>query len=127
MARPLSTRQIPRGLKESAFQPEGVPMADLEQLNLTLDGLEALRLADLEGLYQEEAATRMGVSRATFARVLTAARKTVADALVNGKAVEIRGGTVGRRANDRWPCPVHGGRRRRGRGCGCRRGPGGSR
>ena len=97
-------------------------MTELEQVNLTLDGLEALRLADLEGLYQEEAAQRMGVSRATFARVLTAARKAVAEALVHGKAMEISGGTVDRRAKGRWPCPVHGGRRRRGRGCRCRGG-----
>jgi predicted DNA-binding protein (UPF0251 family) len=125
MARPLSTRQIPRGLKERAFKPQGVPMAELEQLTLTLDGLEALRLADLEGLYQEEAALRMGVSRPTFARVLAAARKTIADALVNGKSVEISGGVVDRRPKSRRPCPVHGGRRRRGRGCRCRRGAGG--
>lgn len=124
MARPLSTRQIPHRLTERTFKPRGVPMPDLEQVALTLDGLEALRLADLEGLYQEEAAERMGVSRATFARILAAARKTVADALVHGKAVEISGGTVARRARGHWPCPVHGGQRRRGRGCGCRHGKG---
>ena len=122
MARPLSTRQIPRTLKGRAFKPRGVPMGELEQLNLTLDGLEALRLADLEGLYQEEAAERMGVSRPTFARVLTTARRVLAEALVHGKAVEISGGNVDRRADGDWPCPVHGGRRRRGRGCRCRRG-----
>jgi predicted DNA-binding protein (UPF0251 family) len=124
MARPLSTRKIPKGLEERAFKPQGIPMAELDQLTLTLDGLEALRLADLEGLYQEEAAQRMGVSRATFARVLTAARKVVAEALVNGKAVEISGGAVDWRGKGRWPCPVHGGRRRRGRGCRCGRGKG---
>ena len=96
-------------------------MHRLETVNLTLDGLEALRLADLEGLYQEEAARRMGVSRATFARVLAAARRAVADALVHGQAVEVRGGAVDRRATRAWPCPVHGGGRRRGRGCRCRR------
>ena len=127
MARPLNTRQIPRGLKESAFKPQGVPMTELEQVNLTLDGLEALRQADLEGLYQEEAAQRMGVSRATFARVLTAARKAVAEALVHGKALDIGGGNVGLRPKGSWPCPVHGGRNRRGRGCRCGRGAGGSR
>jgi predicted DNA-binding protein (UPF0251 family) len=118
----LSTRQVPRGLKERAFKPQGVPKAELEQLDLTLDGLEALRLADVEGLYQEEAAGRMGVSRATFARVLNAARKVVAEALVHGNALKISGGTVDRRAKGRWPCPVHGGRGRRGRGCRCRGG-----
>ena len=94
-------------------------MADLEQVSVTLDGLEAIRLADLEGLYQEEAASRMGVSRATFARVLAAARRSVADALVNNKALEIDGGAVERRARSDRPCPVHGVRRRLGRGCRC--------
>jgi predicted DNA-binding protein (UPF0251 family) len=121
MARPVQARKIRHGLSEREFKPRGVPLTGLEQVQLTLDGLEALRLADLEGLYQEEAARRMGVSRATFARVLASARKSVADALVNGKALEIGGGTVSRRARGRWPCPVHGGRRRRGRGCGCRK------
>jgi predicted DNA-binding protein (UPF0251 family) len=99
-------------------------MTDLEQVTLTLDGLEAMRLADLESLYQEEAAERMGVSRATYARVLTEARRVVADALVNGKALEIDGGVVDRRPSGRWPCPVHGGRRRRGRSCRCSGGRG---
>jgi predicted DNA-binding protein (UPF0251 family) len=97
-------------------------MTDLEQVTVTLDGLEALRLADLEGLYQEEAAKRMGISRATFARVLTAARQAVSDALVNGKSLEVEGGVVERQKNAQWPCPVHGGRQRRGRGCRCRGG-----
>lgn len=119
MARPLSTRQVPSGLRGRTFKPQGVPANRLEHLPLTLDGLEALRLADLEGLYQEEAARRMGVSRATFARVLTTARKAVAQALVHGKALEIGGGNIGRRSPGQWPCPVHGGRRRRGRGCRC--------
>ena len=122
MPRPQTTRKIPRGLRGHAFKPQGVPMTDLEQVTVTLDGLEALRLADLEGLYQEEAAKRMGVSRATFARVLTAARQAVSDALVNGKALEIEGGVVERHKGAQWPCPVHGGRRRRGRGCRCREG-----
>lgn len=121
MARPVSTRKVPKRLKERMFKPQGIRMAQLEQLSLTLDGLEALRLADLEGLYQEEAAKRMGVSRATFARVLTEARKVVAEALVNGKAVEIGGGSVDRRARSKWPCPVHGGGDRRGRSCRCQR------
>jgi predicted DNA-binding protein (UPF0251 family) len=122
MPRPVSTRKIPETLEEKVFKPLGVPMHQLESVELTLDGLEALRLADMEGLYQEEAARRMGVSRATFARALTVARRAVAEALVHGKAVEIRGGTVDRHSKVNWPCPVHGGRRRRGRGCRCRGG-----
>ena len=94
-------------------------MSELSHTSLTLDGLEALRLADLEGLYQEEAARRMGISRATFARVISAARNAVADALVKGKALKIEGGVVERVSAGEWPCPVHGGQRRRGRGCHC--------
>jgi predicted DNA-binding protein (UPF0251 family) len=120
MPRPQSTKRILKDLEERFFKPRGVPMARLEQVRLTLDGLEAIRLADMEGLYHEEAALRMGISRATYARVLNTARKSVAEALVQGKAVEISGGTVDRRERSRWPCPVHGGRRRRGRGCRCR-------
>ncbi len=84
-------------------------MDQLEALELTLDGLEAMRLADMEGLYQEDAAERMDVSRATFARILTEARRTVALALVEGRALSIGGGPISR-------CPdAHGG------GCGRRR------
>lgn len=94
-------------------------MSELSHTSLTLDGLEALRLADLEGLYQQEAARRMGISRATFARVIATARNAVADALVNGNALKIEGGVVQRVAAGNWPCPVHDGPRRRGRGCHC--------
>jgi predicted DNA-binding protein (UPF0251 family) len=106
-------------LTDRVFKPQAVPLNRLPQVSLTLDGLEALRLADLEGLYQEEAARRMEVSRPTFARIVAEARKAVADALVNGKALAIGGGAVVRGPEGRWPCPVHGGRRRRGRGCRC--------
>ncbi len=122
MPRPPHPRRIDQNLQAAGFKPIGRPVWQTEMVTLGLDGLEALRLADLEGLYQEAAAERMGVSRATFARILTAARATVAEALVEGKTlvigeapvVEVPGGPI--------PCPVHGGVRRRGRGCRCRRG-----
>lgn len=66
----------------------------LEQVALTVDELEAIRLADLEGLYQEEAAQRMNVSRQTFGRIIEAAHRKVADALVHGKALSIDGGSI---------------------------------
>ena len=69
-------------------------MSALEEVELTIDELEALRLADLEGLYQEEAAARMEVSRATFARIVETARLKVATALVHGHALRIGGGPV---------------------------------
>jgi len=66
----------------------------LEEVALTVDELEALRLADLEGLYQDDAAARMEVSRPTFARIVEAARRKVAEALVRGRALRIGGGPV---------------------------------
>jgi len=69
-------------------------MAELEQVMLTEDGLEAIRLADVEGLYHEEAARCMGVSRATFGRVLEQARRAVGLAITEGKALRIEGGNV---------------------------------
>jgi len=76
------------------FKPRGIPMTDLEQVTLTLDEVESLRLADLEGLYQEDAARKMKVSRATFARIVEQARHKVAEALIHGKALRLEGGTV---------------------------------
>lgn len=61
---------------------------------MTLDEFEALRLADLDGLYQEKAAAEMNVSRPTFSRIIASARLKVADALVHGKALRIEGGPV---------------------------------
>lgn len=69
-------------------------MIELEQVTLTLDEVEALRLADLEALYQEVAAKKMKVSRATFARIIEQARRKVADALIHGKALCLEGGAV---------------------------------
>jgi predicted DNA-binding protein (UPF0251 family)/predicted Fe-Mo cluster-binding NifX family protein len=74
------------------FKPRGVPMRELAEVYLALDGFEAIRLADLEGLNHEEAAGRMNVSRQTFGRILSTARNTVAKALVGGLALRIHSG-----------------------------------
>ena len=71
------------------FKPRGIPMHALEEVTLELDELEALRLADLEGLYQADAAVKMNVSRQTFAIIVTRARHKVAQALIHGKALKI--------------------------------------
>jgi len=65
----------------------------LEEVSLTFDELEAVRLADLEGLYQENAAAKMNISRQTFGNIINSAHKKVADALLNAKALMIKGGT----------------------------------
>lgn len=67
-------------------------MRELNEVNLTVEGLEAVRLADLEGLTMEDAAIRMQVSRHTFGRVLAESRKAIAEALVHGLALRIEGG-----------------------------------
>ena len=64
-------------------------MRELEEVVINEDEMEALRLADLEGLYHEEAAERMEVSRQTFGRIISAARKKTAEALLMGKAIRI--------------------------------------
>ena len=74
------------------FKPAGVPLRELEVMEITVVELEAIRLTDLEGLTQEEAAVQMGISRRTFWNDLNGARKKVAFALVNGHAIQIRGG-----------------------------------
>ncbi|MEE8182771.1 MAG: DUF134 domain-containing protein [Thermoplasmata archaeon] len=81
------------GLPESSyFQPRGVDPAELNTVTLTLVDLEAIRLVDLLGLTQEEAAAQMGVSRKTFWNDLKSARKKVAMALTRGFALRIEGG-----------------------------------
>ena len=75
------------------FKPVGIPYRVLEEVCLSVEEAEAIRLKDLEGLEQTECAQRMNVSRPTFHRVLGAARSKLADALLNGKAIRIEGGT----------------------------------
>ncbi len=74
------------------FKPRGIPLREIEEVVLMVDEFEALRLADLEGLYQEKAAERMQVSRQTFGRIVESARRKVAEALVKGRALRIEGG-----------------------------------
>ena len=87
------------------FKPAGIPARDLEAIVLALDEMEAVRLADLEGLYQEEAAERMGVSRPTFGRIVESGRRKIADAIVRGKALVIEGGPVHRVRRGASGCP----------------------
>ena len=71
-------------------------MDALEEVSLALDELEAIRLADLSELYQEDAAKKMNISRQTFGNIINSAHKKIADALLNAKALKIEGGTVER-------------------------------
>ncbi|HET6475803.1 MAG TPA: DUF134 domain-containing protein [Thermoleophilia bacterium] len=92
MPRPPIERAVGSVPRVTLFKPAGVPGRDLEQLDLAIDELEAIRLVDLEGLSHEQAAAAMGVSRQTVGRVLERGRAKVAEALVGGKAILIGGG-----------------------------------
>ena len=91
MPRPRQCRYVATTPSVTYFKPRGIPMTALEEVCLGVEELEALRLADLEGLTGSEAACRMRVSRHTFGRTLAAARRTVALALVTGRALRIVG------------------------------------
>jgi predicted DNA-binding protein (UPF0251 family) len=86
------------------FQPEGEKSSLFAEVLLNLDEYEAIRLADLEGLYQAQAASRMNISRQTFGRIIEAAHRKVADVLVNGKVLRIEGGSVSMRAEKPVRC-----------------------
>ena len=94
LTRPWKCRRVEGEPAATVFKPAGCARTNLENVELRLDELEAVRLADLEGLYQEGAAGEMGVSRATFGRLLAEAHRKIADALVNGKALIVKGGNV---------------------------------
>jgi predicted DNA-binding protein (UPF0251 family) len=74
------------------FKPAGIPLRSLEEVSFSVEEAEAIRLKDMENLDQEQCAKKMNISRTTFQRVLESARKKVADALLNGKAIRIEGG-----------------------------------
>ncbi len=92
MPRPSKCRRVSFLPQARYFKPAGVPIRELEEICLTVEELEAIRLKDLEGLEQEQGAAKMNVSRPTFQRILTSARHKIADALFQGKAVRIEGG-----------------------------------
>jgi predicted DNA-binding protein (UPF0251 family) len=86
------------------FKPAGTPACSLEEVVLTVDEMEAIRLADLQGLYQEQAADQMNVSRQTFGRIVESARRKVAEMLVEGKALRIEGGEIEMAEMRRFKC-----------------------
>lgn len=92
MPRPPKCRRIQTEPKVTFFKPQGIPLVQLLESYLPVEGLEALRLADYENLGMEEAAARMQVSRHTFGRILAQARQLVAAVLVEGRALRIEGG-----------------------------------
>ncbi|MEN8228969.1 MAG: DUF134 domain-containing protein [Bacteroidota bacterium] len=99
MPRPQFNRIVHEPPLFSDFKPIGVRRHDLEQIILTLDEFEALRLADQLGFSHALAADEMEISRSTFSRLIERARKKVADFIILGKTLTIGGGTVHFRVN----------------------------
>jgi predicted DNA-binding protein (UPF0251 family)/predicted Fe-Mo cluster-binding NifX family protein len=92
MSRPRKCRMVSQIPSVIYFKPRAIPMQQLAEVYIPLEGFEALRLADLEGCKHAEAAKKMNVSRQTFGRILSQARHSVAEALVHGFALRIDGG-----------------------------------
>ena len=92
MPRPIRCKRVGFKPNTTYFKPAGVRLIELEESILTVEELEAVRLNDLLNLDQTEAAKKMNISQPTFHRLLIEARKKIADALVNGKAIRIEGG-----------------------------------
>lgn len=107
MPRPVKWRRVGFAPEVTFFKPAGVPMRALEEVALSIEELEAIRLKDQEGLQQEECAQRMHISRPTFQRVLGSARSKIADALTGGKALRIEGGNF-EMARRRFACSQDG-------------------
>jgi predicted DNA-binding protein (UPF0251 family) len=117
MSRPRKCRRISQPPIHRLYKPQGVPGQDLTGVRLPVEGLEALRLADAQGLDHVAAAEMMGISRPTFSRVLTEARRIVACGLSNGWSIHIEGGHFEVASEDSRPNRQH-----RGRAGGGRRG-----
>lgn len=104
MPRPFKCRRVRFAPDVLTFKPAGIPGYQLEEVILTLDELEAVRLGDLQGLYQEEAAQKMNISRQTFGNIIGSAHYKIADALINGKNLRIEGGHVNELKERRFVC-----------------------
>ncbi|MBU2575931.1 DUF134 domain-containing protein [Patescibacteria group bacterium] len=89
MPRPRLCRRIRFNPQITYFKPRGVPMVDLEIIELTSEEVEALRLKNIKNLDQNECAKQMHTSQSTFQRILSSAYKKTANALINGKAISI--------------------------------------
>jgi len=89
IGRPPKCRRVCCRPVVGLFKPHCVSSDALDEVALAPDEIEALRLADLEGLYQADAARLMGISRQTFGKILALARKKVATALIDGKALRL--------------------------------------
>ena len=102
--RPFRYRRISYEAPVKYFKPRGIPLFELEEVFISPDEIEAIKLADLDCLYQADAAEKMKISRQTFGNIINSTHKKVADALLNGKAICIEGGYE-KILLERFECP----------------------
>jgi predicted DNA-binding protein (UPF0251 family) len=109
MPRPPKCRRVEYLPQLTYFKPAGIPLRQLQEVSLSVEELEAIRLKDMVDLEQEACAERMRVSRPTFCRILESARAKLADALVTGKAIKIEGGNylLAKREFECYECTHH--------------------
>ncbi|MDD3285854.1 MAG: DUF134 domain-containing protein [Patescibacteria group bacterium] len=89
MPRPKLCRKIEFSPEVTYFKPQGIPMRNLEVVELTIEEIEAYRLRHLGDLDQKEAAEKMHTSASTYQRIIYSAYEKIADALINGKAIKV--------------------------------------
>lgn len=89
MPRPKKSRNIRCNPNVYYYKPRGIPMRELKEIILDADELEAIRLADYENLFHEDAAAKMNISRQTFGRIIKTARNKIAEGILQGKAIRI--------------------------------------
>lgn len=92
MPRPKKHRMVKNPPIMEGFRPFGIPIKDLEPVVLLYEEYESIRLTDYEGLTQEESSVQMNISRPTFTRIYEKARRSIAQAFIEGKAIFIEGG-----------------------------------
>ncbi len=92
MVRPRKNRSIQAMPVATFYKPRGIALNRMKSALLPVEGFEAIRLVDAEGIPRREAARMMNVSPATLCRILQEARTVIAQALANGWALKIEGG-----------------------------------
>lgn len=90
MPRPKKRRRLQANPSSNYFKPAGIPKKGLQEVVLTSEEFEAIKLIDLDKLPQSEAATKMQISQPTLSRILQSARNKIADSIINGKALKIK-------------------------------------
>ena len=89
MARPPKPKRLFFNPHVTYFKPRAIPLSLLEEVELSMEEVEALRLCDYESMDQKDASEKMNTSQSTMQRILSAARKKVAEAIIRGKAIKI--------------------------------------